>query len=62
MLHFLTESDAIRFIDEANGLGIEWSPSQVIHQNGFVSIRMSVSRRSEMKKLQELYENMFPEV
>lgn len=60
MLHFLTEEAAIRFIEEANTLGIEWSPSRVIQQNGFVSICIeSAGSRKELKKLQDLYESQF---
>ena len=60
MLHFLTEDAAIRFIEEANELGIEWLPSQVINQGTFVSIRIeSVGSRKDLKKLRDLYESQF---
>jgi hypothetical protein len=60
MLHFLSEDVALRFIEEANTLGIEWSPSQVIDQGRFVSIRiMSVGNRHELHKLMDLYESKF---
>lgn len=60
MLHFLSEDAALRFVEEANALGIEWSPSQVIDQDGVVSIRiMSVGNRHELRKLMDLYKSQF---